>query len=102
MAGVIKKFYRENYKNVVAPRINTEEQYREEQAGSNQTEKYDDTIPMKDELQFQMQDLLRSFQRSKATLVKEQDDLQMKMDQLKGVLDQRSYQGLTQNDLQSL
>ncbi|KAL3942954.1 MAG: hypothetical protein SGBAC_002943 [Bacillariaceae sp.] len=98
VAGVIKKYYRENYKIVVAPKLD-KEQHRE---GTNQTEKYDDTIRMKDELQFQMQDLLRSFQRSKATLVKEQDDLLMKMNQLKGVLDQRSYQGLTQDDLQSL
>ncbi|CAJ1956777.1 unnamed protein product [Cylindrotheca closterium] len=106
VAGVIKKYNRARKgKDVIVP---TKEIIKEEQdsdqAGSNQTEKYhEETVRMKDELQWQMEDLLFTFQRSKATLVKEQEELQWKMDQLKGVLDEKNRRdSMTQDDLRSL
>ncbi|KAL3942955.1 MAG: hypothetical protein SGBAC_002944 [Bacillariaceae sp.] len=102
-AGVIKKYYRDKYKQVdVVSRVDKEEPYNEEQAGSTQKGKYEESVRLKDELQLQMQDLLHSFQRSKATLVKEQEELQSKMDQLKGALDNRKYRDSTPDDLRSL
>lgn len=100
--GITKKYYREKQKKNIAPRNSSKEQHRAQRiqgqsGGSIQTQTFEESMRIKDELQWQMEDLLHTLKQSKATLIKEQEELQWKIDQLKGMGGEQSH-----DDLKSL
>ena len=70
-----------------------------QQNESNQTEKIEDAA--KDDIRWQLEDLVFSMKQSKASMVKEQEELQWKIDRLKGLLG-GEHSARIQDDLSSL
>lgn len=97
--ALMKKHWKENCKK---PKLEKERKENSKQLGSKLTvETNEETIQLKNELLWQMED---TFQRSKATLVKEQEELQWKMKQFQGELDkpQEQRKSIIHDDMDSL